>query len=218
MALFYQAWRKYRLELKYELDGRDRFLPLLLSLAGVGQKPLQNRHNFEEEGILDQSLGYYATALRQRPASASFIARMLSEYFAVAIRVDQFIGHWYEVPQDQQTQLGANNATLGSEAMIGSRVWQRDLRVRLLVGPLDRVGFERFLPGGRAALALKKMLTLFTNLSLEYEVQLILRRQDVQRMHFDAASLSGRLGWDTFLMTKEAETDRADVRYEIHAL
>lgn len=41
LALFYEAWRKYRLELKYQLDGKDTFLPLLLALAGVGHASLQ---------------------------------------------------------------------------------------------------------------------------------------------------------------------------------
>jgi type VI secretion system protein ImpH len=218
VALFYQAWRKYRLELKYELGGQDHFLPLLLSLAGAGQEALQHRLAEDDEGILDQSVGYYATALRQRPASAAYMARILSEYFAVAIKIEQFIGHWYEVPSQQQTQLGASNATLGSEAMVGARVWQRNLRMRVMIGPLTRTEFEIFLPGRNAARSLEKMLTLFTNCCLEYEVQLILSKHHVQGTRLDAASRSGRLGWDSFLMTEEALEDRKDVRYEIHAL
>ena len=40
-ALFYAAWRKYRLPLKYQLDGQDAFLPLLMSLAGLGDAALR---------------------------------------------------------------------------------------------------------------------------------------------------------------------------------
>lgn len=222
VALFYQAWRKYRLEFKYELGGQDHFLPLLLSLAGVGQKNLQNRlvdkTGDEDEGVLDQSLGYYATAIRQHPASASYMAQILSEYFDVAIRLEQFIGHWYTVPPLQQTQLGVGHATLGSDALAGARIWQRDLRLRLLIGPLRKTQFEIFLPGGRAARSLKKMLTMFTHYSLEYEVQLILHQEDVAGVSLDVNTASGRLGWDTFLVTEAAIKDRTDVCYEIHAL
>ncbi|WP_256258813.1 type VI secretion system baseplate subunit TssG, partial [Burkholderia ubonensis] len=34
-ALFYAAWKKYRLPFHYELDRDERYLPLLLSIAGV---------------------------------------------------------------------------------------------------------------------------------------------------------------------------------------
>ena len=218
VALFYKAWCKYRLEFKYELGGQDRFLPLLLSLAGIGNKTLQDRLNINHEGVLDQSVGFYAAALRQRPASAAYIERVLGEYFNLAITIEQFIGYWYAVPRDQQTVLGATNARLGSEALVGARVWQRDLRMRVVIGPMNRADFEGFLPGGKSACSLEKMLTLFTNLCFEYEIQLILAKHEVQGMSFTGATDKGRLGWDTFLMTEEATGDRGDVRYEIHAL
>ncbi|WEF34640.1 type VI secretion system baseplate subunit TssG [Pseudoduganella chitinolytica] len=222
LALFYEAWCKYRLELKYEIDGKDDFLPLLLSLAGMGNHSLRRRLSDHGNGVLDESLAYFATAVRQRPASSVQIARVLSEYFNQTVRAEQFVGHWYDVPVEQQTMLGMNNAVLGAGAMAGARVWQRDLRLRLLIGPLDLEAYESFLPGGRAARALQEMLTMFTGLSLEYEVQLILRAADVRGVHMQHDRIGGRLGWDCFLVPDEgmgpAAQDRADVRYEIHAL
>jgi type VI secretion system protein ImpH len=218
LALFYEAWRKYRLELKYQVDGKDGFLPLLLSLAGMGNASLRRRLSDHGDGVLDESIGYFASAMRQRPASAVQIARVLSEYFNQQIRAEQFIGCWYDVPAAQQTALGMDNAVLGAGAMAGARVWQRDLRLRLVVGPLDLEGYEAFLPGGKAAAALKNMLTMFTGLSLEYEVQLLLRAADVQGACLDEERIGGRLGWDSFLVDGPQAHDRGDVRYEIHAL
>lgn len=218
VALFYQAWRKYRLELKYELGGQDRFLPLLLSLAGLGSETLRDRLTADGDGVLDQTMGYYAAAVRHRPASTSYMQRVLSEYFAVPVAMAQFVGCWYDVPAHQQTMLGSRNASLGAQAMVGARVWQRDLRMRLVIGPLARADFESFLPGARAAVSLEKMLTMFSGVSLEYEVQLILRRSDVQGTSLVTPRAGGRLGWDCFMNTEQAEEDRQDVRYEIHAL
>ncbi|WP_332851773.1 type VI secretion system baseplate subunit TssG [Duganella sp. S19_KUP01_CR8] len=218
LALFYEAWRKYRLELKYQVDGKDTFLPLLLSLAGMGNESLRRRLSDGGDGVLDESIGYFATAMRQRPASAVQIAKVLSEYFNQKIKAEQFIGCWYDVPQEQQTMLGMGNAMLGAGAMAGSRVWQRDLRLRLVIGPLDLEGYESFLPGGKAAKALESMLTMFTGLSLEYEVQLVLRAADVQGARLEDDRVGGRLGWDSFLVTDVQTQDRADVRYEIHTV
>jgi len=216
--LFYEAWRKYRLELKYQVDGKDTFLPLLLSLAGMGNESLRRRLSDDGDGVRDESIGYFATAMRQRPASAVQIAKVLSEYFNQKIKAEQFIGCWYDVPQEQQTVLGLGNAMLGAGAMAGSRVWQRDLRLRLVIGPLDLEGYESFLPGGKAAKALESMLTMFTGLSLEYEVQLVLRAADVQGARLEDDRVGGRLGWDSFLVTDVQTQDRADVRYEIHTV
>ncbi|MES2265084.1 MAG: type VI secretion system baseplate subunit TssG [Pseudomonadota bacterium] len=218
LALFYEAWRKYRLELKYQVDGKDGFLPLLLSLAGLGNESLRRRLTGPGDGVLDESLGYFAGAIRHRPASASQLARVLSEYFGQTVRVTQFIGCWYEVPLAQQSVLGGSNAVLGGGAMAGARVWQRDLRMRLVIGPLARAVFDTFLPGGSAARALESMLTMFTGLSLEYEVQLVLRGPDVQGIRLDQDRSGGRLGWDSFVLTGGQTGDRDDVRYEIHTL
>jgi len=215
VSLFYEAWRKYRLELKYQLDGQDRFLPLLLALGGLGNRSLTRRLADGAGGVLDESMGFFAGALRQRPASASTIARVLGEYFRVPVRPTQFVGCWCEVPGQQRTSLGGWQAQLGATAMLGSRVWQRDLRMRLEIGPLRRKDFEAFLPGGSAAQALEKLLAMFTGVSLEYEVQLVLHAEDVAGATLGAGA---RLGWDTFMPGDTEDEDRSDVCYNIHAL
>lgn len=218
LSLFYEAWRKYRLELKYQVDGQDRFQPLLLALGGLGNKALTQRMSGGHGtagSVLDESLAYFATALRQRPASASTMARVLGEYFRVQIEATQFVGCWCEVPALQQTMLGGVQAQLGATAMVGSRVWQRDLRMRLTIGPLRRADFDAFLPGGSAALALDKLLSMFTGVTLEYEICLVLRAEDVAGASLGAGA---RLGWDSFMPDESARQDRTDVRYFIHGL
>ena len=216
LALFYDAWRKYRLELKYQRDGSDTFLPLLLSLAGLGSGALRRRLADDMGGaVLDESIGYFASAMRHRPASASHIARVLSEYFGQPVEAEQFVGRWYDVPTSQQSMLAGANATLGAGAMVGERVWQRDLRLRLIVGPLDRAGYSAFLPGGLAARALASMVGMFTGVSLEYEVELVLLAAHVHGVALADSDEGCRLGWDTYLVAGPQTSDRRDVRYEI---
>ncbi|MEH6435944.1 type VI secretion system baseplate subunit TssG [Massilia sp. DD77] len=223
LALFYEAWRKYRPELSYQGDGHDGFLPLLLSLAGLGPASLRRRFADDTHGeLLDESVGYFAAAMRHRPASAVQIARVLSEYFGVAARAEQFVGRWYDVPPEQQSRLGFGGAVLGAGAMAGTRVWQRDLRVRIVLGPLRRARFDAFLPGGKAARALASLLSMMTGVTLEYEVQLVLCAQDVRGAVLDAGSgLGARLGWDSFLpggVTDAGARDRDDVCYDVHTI
>jgi len=217
VSLHYAAWKKHRLALQYELDRRERFLPLILSLLGMGMSELRDRLHEGQGEIFDQAVAYYAGAVRQRPVSAALMQRVLSDYFRVPLNLEQFVGAWYRVPPGQATRLGQANAVLGSSALAGDRVWQRDLRLRLRIGPLRRDQFDEFLPGGTAADALSKWLSLLTGGTLEYEVRLVLRAEDVQGSALGEGQ-GARLGWDSYMCTKPQPTSREDTTYGIHTL
>lgn len=213
-ALFYLAWKKYRLPFQHEVDRTRHYLPLLLSLAGVADGGVRRGLRETPGTIHDEAIAGYATAVRHRPMSASYLQQVLSDYFRVPVRVEQFVGGWYRVPPSQWSRLGGVNNVLGATALAGQRVWQRDLRVRVWIGPLAREQYRAFLPGAEGALALRKMLTVLGGATLEYEVKPILRRQDVTGSRLGAAG-SGHVGWDTFLVSRPATQDRSDAHYTL---
>jgi len=218
VVLFYQAWRKHRLEIRFEADRRHQFLPLVLSIAGLGHSALRDRLRADEGGVADDSLAFYAGVLQQRLTPAPTIRQVLAQYFEVPVRLEQFVGRWFMLPLDNQTRLGDDGgAPLGSGAVVGERVWQRDLRMRITLGPMARDSFHRFLPGGPAELALRELLTLMTGVTLEYEVRLSLRARDVESVRL-ADSHGARLGWDGFLVTRPSAEDRHDAGYDVHAV
>jgi type VI secretion system protein ImpH len=220
VVLFYQAWRKHRLPIQFEADRKNHFLPMLLSVAGVGHASLRDRLHARQGGVSDDTLAYFSGALQRRPMSAAVMQRVLQQYFAVPVKLEQFVGRWFQLPEDNQTRLGLGSAQLGMGAVAGERIWQRDLRMRLTLGPMPRDKFKRFLPGGEGALALRELLTMMTGVSIEYEVRLALRAKDVQgvRLGGPPGATGARLGWDGFLVTRAANDDRADAGYDIHAL
>jgi type VI secretion system protein ImpH len=215
-VLFYQAWRKHRLPVRYEADRRHEFLPLVLSLAGAGQKPLRDRLAPEAGGVSDEMIAFIAGLVQQRTVSAAVLQRVVSLYFRVPVCLTQFMGRSFQLEAEQQFQLGVGNAQLGVSAVVGERVWQRDLRVGMTLGPLPLDRYRRFLPGRPGFRALRELLSLLTGVSLEYEIRLQLRAADVQ-----PARLGGEhppaLGWETFLMTQPGDQDRADAGYDLHA-
>ena len=54
-ALFYAAWKKYRLPFHYELDRDERYLPLLLALAGVADDDTRNSLQSGDGALFDES-------------------------------------------------------------------------------------------------------------------------------------------------------------------
>lgn len=229
VALFYQAWRKHRLAVQYEGAQRQRFLPEVLALAGLGQRGLRERMAGALGGVADESLAFHAGALQRRTLSARQLQQLLQSYLKVPVRIEQFVGRWYRLPDEARGHLGMiaggragqvpTTGVLGRSAMLGERVWQRDLRMRVVLGPLDRADLRRFLPGGRGAAALKSWLTMLNGVALEYEVNLTLQRDEVQGCTLGShrSPHEARLGWDTFLQTRPATQDRSDVHYDIHA-
>ena len=218
VTLFYEAWRKHRLPIRYEGNQRNQFLPLVLAVAGVGQTALRDRLHGSEGGVSDDTLAYFAGLLQQRPVSSRVIEQVVSEYFAVPARIEQFIGRWFNLPDECSSSLGAANVTLGADAVVGERVWQRDLRMRLTLGPMRRDKLRRFLPGGPAAPALRDLLSLMTGVTLEYELRLALRADDVRGTTLAEGTAGASLGWDSYLVTQPVLHDRDDAGYDIHAL
>ncbi|QAU34573.1 type VI secretion system baseplate subunit TssG [Janthinobacterium sp. 17J80-10] len=217
VALFYQTWLKYRLHLQYEADRRNHFLPLVLSLAGFGLPGMGQRLAGGQQGIADESLAYYAGALRQRPQSAQGFSRVVADYFRVPCKVEQFVGQWLQLPRHELTTLGGANAALGVSTFCGERVWDRNTRVRLIVGPLRKAQFEEFLPGKSAAANLERFFQLMMGASHDCELRLILDKRDLVQATLGSPGSNTRLGWNGWLGKRQAATDSREVAYLIGA-
>ncbi len=217
VGLFHRAWEKHRLALRYERDSQQHFLPMALALAGLGQKALRGRHDGATHGVADEALAYFSGALQQRTLSAEQLQRLLADYLQVPVQLEPFVGQWAEVPHEGRSLLGQQGGVLGQSALLGGRVWQRDLRARLVLGPLSQAEHARFRPGGEGACALASWLALCHGVSVAFEVQLVLQREAVRGCSLDSARapLAGRLGWDTFLLSGPSTAHRHDVVYEI---
>lgn len=226
VMLFYQAWRKHRMAVRYEADRQKAFLPQVLALAGFGLKGLRHRLEAPQGGVADDTLAYFAGTLQQRTLPMGQVQGLLQRHLGVPVRMVPFVGRWYPVPESGRTHLGARGqgmalgGVLGRSALLGERVWQRHLRVAVEVGPLSHRRFLDFLPGGTGARALRHWLTLLHGPALEYEVRVQLRQPDVRtlRLASDRPAAEGRLGWDSFMLTRPAVHDRRDVCYDLEAL
>lgn len=207
---FYRAWKKYRLAINYETDRQNRFLPIILALGGVGFEPLRQRLGSGPGAIDDESIAYFVGLFRQRPVSAEALQRVLAGYFGESVVVEQFVGHWYVVPSEQRSTLGGRNAALGVNALAGERIWQRNLRLRIHIGPLRHARYVAFLPKGELAAALEKILSLATGAQFEYEIRPILRAADVRPAVLGRGC---RLGFDAIMLTAPERRDRADASY-----
>jgi type VI secretion system protein ImpH len=60
------------------------------------------------------------------------------------VAVEQFVGTWVPLAAEDRTRLGAAACELGRSAVLGSHVFDRAGKFRVVIGPLDRAGYQRF--------------------------------------------------------------------------
>jgi type VI secretion system protein ImpH len=213
VSLFYQSWMKYRPHLQYEADRKNRFIPLVLSLGGLGFSGTRDRLSDHGQGIADETLAYYVSAIRGRPRSAHWFARVVEDYFEVPAKTTEFVGQWMDIPAEERTSLGVGLAVLGDSAFCGSRVWDRQSRIRLTLGPMRKSRFEDMLPGSSGHRNLARLFRLMQGLACDCEVRLILDSRDVHGARLGSLVEPAQLGWASWMKGAKPTSDADDAAY-----
>ncbi|SMC22850.1 type VI secretion system protein ImpH [Andreprevotia lacus DSM 23236] len=216
-TLFYQAWQKHHIFVDYERGGREGFQRQVLSLVGLGTPGLQRR--LSDDGVDDQLFAYYAGRFAERAHTVEGLQSILSDQFDVKVVIEQFRGQWLRLDDNDCTQLGQLNCTLGEHPMLGKQIWDCQTKFRICVGPLKRRRFDDFLPTGKAYRALVRMVKFCVGQALEFDVQLVLdKRETPPCILGELGRNSARLGWTTWLdRPKTAINDASDVVLPEHA-
>jgi type VI secretion system protein ImpH len=135
---------------------------------------------------------------------------VLEDFFDLPVEVEQFVGRWVELPEKYRLRLGESPETgsLGCAATIGVRIWDRQQKFRLVVGPLRLADYERMLPGGESLDRLVAVVRSYAGDEWIWDANLVLCREEVP-----APRLGGpaRLGLTTWLTGERLDHDAADL-------
>ncbi|MEJ2793923.1 type VI secretion system baseplate subunit TssG [Iodobacter sp. LRB] len=178
IALFYGAWKKYRFWLQAESGEQDGFSRNLLDLGGMGLSAL--RAQMGQGALHDENLFiYYAGLLSQKPMSSQALVTLIEGFFGFRAELVQFAGQWMNLPEAEQSQLGGASCELGVSAFAGDRIWDRQTKLNLRLGPLRWAQFSALQPNADAAHSLRELLKFALGHSLACDVTLILDQRDV---------------------------------------
>jgi type VI secretion system protein ImpH len=207
-ALFFRAWRKYRLPFVLERSLReasiapaddpppdDPFTVALRSLVGLGTAGLADRQQ-----VADETIVFYSGHFTHVARSAVALERTLADYFGLRVSIDQFSGRWLNLPLDQRSHMPSSrlptgkNCSLGRSVIVGSRIWDVASKFRIRLGPLTLRQFTEFLPGEKSMQQLTDLVRLYVGPALDFDVQPVLQRAEVP-----TAQLAVRGGQRTML-------------------
>jgi type VI secretion system protein ImpH len=202
-SLFYRAWAVNQQAVSFEHLQYDRIAEYVGSLIGEGMEGFHQR-----DTVPDSSKLHYSGRLAGMARNAEGLEAVLRDYFEIPSKVETFVGEWIELPGDSRCRLGESpmTGTLGSTAIVGARIWECQYKFRVILGPMGYGDYQRMLPGGDSLRRLKDWVKNYVGEDLAWDVQLILKKEEVP-----AAQLgrSGRLGWSTWTkaqaMTRDAD-------------
>jgi type VI secretion system protein ImpH len=191
LLLFYRAWAMGQPTASMDRPESDAFARYVGALMGLGLAATRGR-----SGASDYAKLRYAPFLAGSRCPEG-LRDMLADYFGVGVRIEEWIGGWLDLPDDERWRLGgpARTAALG-QATLGARVWSRGHKFRIRFGPLTAGQLEHMLPGSDALGALASLVRLYTNDEWDWDVRLVMAAADAAPLRLGR---QGRLGWTTRL-------------------
>ncbi|MPZ18953.1 MAG: type VI secretion system baseplate subunit TssG [Luteitalea sp.] len=212
LALFYRAWAQAQPHVQRDRPDEDRFAAFVGAFAGVSPAPFRNR-----DAVPDLAKLFHVGALVRQVRNAEGLGAILQHFFRVPVRIEEFVGHWMSLGAGERTRLGADGATLGTGAVVGRAVWDRQHKFRIHLGPLALAQYESFLPDkggpvspkpqrgeGGPLRQLVDWVRMYLCFELDWDVRLCLDKHEVPPLKLGGR---GQLGWTTWLGQRRTETD-----------
>ena len=202
ITFFYRAWAQAQPHVNRDRPGDDRFATYIGAFAGLSQPVFKDR-----DAVPDLAKFFHIGALMRQSRNPEGLAAILRTFFGVSVTIQEFVGHWLALDESERTRLGQTGATLGSGAVAGARVWDRQNKFQIRLGPLTLAQYESFLPSGSMLQKLAHWVRLYLCFELDWDVRLVLKSSEVPPLKLGA----GRLGWTTWLGQRPAKDDAADL-------
>jgi len=208
LSMLYRVRKISRIGFDFNSPQHSNVARYLYSLMGLGTAGLQQRMH-----VPDRALLFYTAHFARQGRSMAGLESLLTDYFGVKVQGRQFKGQWHQIAADQITMLGVSgqNQTLGDTATLGTRVWDQQGKFEVRVGPLTAETLLLFLPDGTAFGPLCELTRFYVGNELDFEIILIAQKGDIPTPRL-GGTFRPRLGWTSWLGTRERRSDHDTVR------
>lgn len=192
---FYRAWAESQPTAHADRPHDDRFAAWLGALSGAMEGAREN------DAFFPRARTHYA-AVFAGPRSAISLQDGLSHLLGQPVRVQEYIAKWRSFEPEDRTCLGRNFATLGSDAVLGSKVYSAADAFRVIVRASDLRTYQSLLPGGERFAVAAEAIEAFKPSHLEWDLCVEIADEDAPPLRLDARS---RLGWSSWMKKSGAK-------------
>jgi len=189
LALYWRSWAEARPDVHIAHGDGGRIIGLMRALAGIGLPGTWGQN----EG-LDGAKLHHATSLAHHVKNPERLTSFLETVVGVPVTLDEFIGVWVRLPDHLQTRLGAAHCGLGTGAVAGGRVFDRQSHAELRLGPLTFAQFTTFLDDPAAWARLRHAVIFASGKELVFRLRLVLAAGQAPGARLGEARL-GKTAW-----------------------
>ena len=211
LSLFYRAWANNEPTVSLDRPESDRFTDYVASLQGLGMVSLQQRDSIPDQ-IKYHFCGHFAGLTKTQEG----LEAVITGYFGVPCTINEFIGHWGDIPAEDRFCLGFDpaTATLGRSAILGTSVWSAGHTLQLCLGPLSFSDYCSFLPGSKRLEQLATVVRNYVGDEFGWNVRLVLKQSEVPLFRLDG---SYHLGWTCYMGERTWLGDADDLEINLIA-
>jgi len=205
---FYRAWAQARPTVGLDRPGEDDFRRRLGSFAGAATPGRQQRDHFHDDARV-----FFSGWMLRQVRNQESVESVLGAYFGIPVQVVPWDGHWEPLEPADCTRLGGLGQRVGQGALLGTRVWDRQHRINIRLGPLSIQQYEDFLPIGTAFPKLCDWMQHLLGDEYAWSLTLVVRNREVPAARLGTRLGNGtRLGWTTWIATTQRVRDADEVR------
>ncbi|MDO6590545.1 type VI secretion system baseplate subunit TssG [Loktanella sp. D2R18] len=172
MSLLYRAWASGQPAISFDRPDDDPFDDKVAAFAGFSGQAFEDR-----DAMPDLAKRHFAGLMGGGPRHEAGLQAIIAQFFNADVRIENFVGSWLVLEPHDRAQLGG--VALGQNTTLGEKVWSREAKFRVLIGPLDQADYDRLLPNGASFKRLTAIIRNYVGDMLDWEVNLILRASDV---------------------------------------
>ena len=207
LTLLYRAWATAQSAASLDRPGHDRFSLYAACLSGY---PLRQNRPWPLPAHARLSAAPHLSREARNPDG---LRNALAHYFGVPVRIDEYVLHWMALAADNCCVLGEHRASsfMGSGAVMGEHVPDRQYRFRIVIGPLDVEDYHRFTPQGADLLRLIEWVRAFVSEEFDWELELQIKPRSAP-----PAVLGGpqQLGWSGWMGQSPSPEPITGMRFE----
>jgi type VI secretion system protein ImpH len=210
LALFFRAWADARPIAQHDRPDIDRFITYIGSAIGVGAPSYRDADSLSDFAKME-----FAGLIAPRAKSATRLRRMIAGLFDIKVEIDEFVGSWLAMDDEERSRLGAAGSSLGRDCIVGSMVFSVLDKFRIRVFVKDFEEYTRFVPGAELSRQIADAVFLQLGDEYDWDMELAIPAGEVRAVRLGEGAT---LGWTSWMSPNWSRTDQAirtDARFHV---